>query len=55
VYPDEFPQRTSVSLMREAFRHNPSAVARLILDHELDCRLTAEQKRTLCRMAGRCS
>ena len=48
-----FPQRATVSLMREAFRKNPRAVASLILDHELDVRLTPQQKRMLCRTAGR--
>ena len=52
---DLFPQSAAASLMREAFRKNPRAVARLILDHELDVRLTGEQKRMLCRTAGRCS
>jgi hypothetical protein len=40
--------------MRAAFERNPRAVASLILDHELDVRLTGEQKRMLCRTAGRC-
>lgn len=48
-----FPQRATASLMREAFRKNPRAVATLILDHELDVRLTPQQKRMLCRTAGR--
>ena len=50
---DLFPQGTVVRLMRAAWERNPRAVASLILDHELDVRLTAEQKRMLCRTAGR--
>ena len=50
---DLFPQRAVVRMMRAAFEHNPRAVASLILDHELDVRLTAGQKRMLCRTAGR--
>jgi len=51
---DLFPQRATASLMREAFRKNPRAVASLILDHELDYLLTGKQKEFLCRVAGRC-
>ena len=51
---DLFPQRAVVRMMRAAFRKNPRAVASLILDHELDVRLTPQQKRMLCRTAGRC-
>jgi hypothetical protein len=50
---DLFPQGTVVRLMRAAWERNPRAVASLLLDHELDCRMTAEQKRRLCRIAGR--
>ena len=51
---DLFPQRAVVRMMRAAFERDPSAVARLILDYELDCMLTPQQKLMLCRIAGRC-
>jgi hypothetical protein len=51
---DLFPQSTTARLMRVAFERNPRAVASLILDCELDVRLTRGQKELLCRTAGRC-
>jgi len=51
---DLFPQGTVVRLMRAAWEKDRRATACLILDHELDCRLTGEQKRMLCRTAWRC-
>ena len=51
---DLFPQRATVRMMRAAFERNPRAVASLILDCELDVRLTDKQKELLSRTAGRC-
>jgi len=48
-----FPQSATVRLMRAAWEKDRRATACLILDHELDVRLTPQQKRMLCRTAGR--